>query len=72
MIIRKCSFTGEIIVSCVIDIKGDIAEVQIPLVPDGSLRDEIIRIMNKMSGKWQAAKHRGQYITTQFHLPIRL
>lgn len=71
-IIRKRSFTGEIIVSCVIDGKGDIAEVQVPYLLDGSLREEIIRIMNKMSGKWQAAKHRGQYISTQFNIPIRL
>lgn len=70
--IRTRSFRGEILVSCVVNTKGNITEVQVPSLRDRYVREEIIRIMNRMNGKWQASKHRGQLTTTQLHIPIRL
>ena len=68
---REQPIEGTVYVGFVVEIDGTLTDVSVKRGLGGLINEEAIRVVELMSGKWQAGKDKGKSVRAIYTLPIK-
>ena len=68
---REQPIEGTVYVAFIVEINGTLTDIMVKRGLGGFINEEAIRVVELMSGKWQAGKDKGKPVRSVYTLPVK-